>query len=65
VEQENVEVVRSVVEAFAERDEVTPFKHYAPDIEWEDRVAGVVAVHHGHGGVRAKFYDLLQAFREF
>jgi ketosteroid isomerase-like protein len=68
VPQENVEVVRCIYEAFAERDGVTPFKHYAPDIEWELKEGGVVgspAVYHGHEGVYAMFHDLLQAFREF
>ena len=66
--QENVEVVRSMYKAFAQRDGVTPFKHYAPDIEWEHRDAGLVGsspVYHGHDGVHALFQDLLQAFREF
>ena len=54
--------------AFARRDGVTPFEHYAPDIEWEHRDAGLVGsspVYHGHDGVHALFQDLLQAFREF
>jgi ketosteroid isomerase-like protein len=48
--QENVEVVRSMYKTFAQRDGVTPFKHYAPDIEWEHRDAGLVGsspVYHG------------------
>jgi ketosteroid isomerase-like protein len=31
--QQNVEIVRSIYEAFARRDSVTPFKFYAADIE--------------------------------
>jgi ketosteroid isomerase-like protein len=68
VSQENLEVVRSIYEAFAQRDGVTPFKHYAPDIKWEHRGGGLVGsspVYHGHDGVHALFQDLLQAFREF
>ena len=66
--QENVEVVRSMYKAFAQRDGVTPFKHYAPDIEWENlhwQPVGVPRVYHGHDGVHEMFHDLLQAFREF
>ena len=66
--RENVEIVRGIYEAFAQRDGATPFKHYAPDIEWESRGGlGVVAgsVYHGHDGVHALFHDVLQAFREF
>jgi len=65
--QENVEVVRSVYDAFAQRDGATPFKHYAPDIEWENREAGLVGglTYHGHEGVHALFHELLLAFREF
>jgi ketosteroid isomerase-like protein len=68
VSQENVEIVRRIYEAFAERDGVTPFKHYAPDIEWENlhwQPVGVPTVYHGHDGVHEVFQDLLQAFREF
>jgi ketosteroid isomerase-like protein len=68
VSQENVEVVRGLYDAFASRDGATPFKHYAPDIEWEGKDAVIVgspAIYHGHEGVYAMFHDLLQAFREF
>jgi len=68
VSEENVELVRSIYKAFAERDGVTPFKHYAPDIEWENlhwQPVGVPTVYHGHDGVHELFHDLLQAFREF
>jgi ketosteroid isomerase-like protein len=64
-----VEIVRSIYEAFAQRDEVTPFKYYAPDIEWDTsggvEFVGGSTVYHGHDGVHAFFHDLLQAFREF
>jgi ketosteroid isomerase-like protein len=67
--QENVEIVRSIYKAFAQHDGVTPFKHYAADIEWENRndveLAGGPAVYHGHDGVHALFHDVLQAFREW
>jgi ketosteroid isomerase-like protein len=69
VSEENVEVVRSIYEAFAQRDGVTPFKYYAPDIEWDNseimELVGGSTVYHGHDGVHAFFHDLLQAFSEF
>jgi ketosteroid isomerase-like protein len=69
VSQENVEVVRSIYEAFAQRDGVTPFKYYAPDIEWNNseimELVGGSTVYYGHDGVHAFFHDLLQAFSEF
>jgi ketosteroid isomerase-like protein len=66
VSQENVEVVRSIYDAYAQRDRTTPFKHYAPDIEWENQDAGLVGArtYQGHEGVHAHFHELLQAFRE-
>jgi ketosteroid isomerase-like protein len=66
--QENVEIVRSIYVAFAQRDGVTPFKHYAPDIEWENlhwQPVGVPTAYHGHDGVHAMFQDILEAFRKF
>src|SRR5438552_3583710 len=66
--QENSGIVRRIYTAFAERDGVTPFEHYAPDIEWENlhwQPVGVPTVYHGHDGVHEVFHDLLQAFREF
>jgi ketosteroid isomerase-like protein len=69
VSEENVEVVRSLYEAFAQRGGVTPYKYYAPDIEWDNsggvELVGGSTVYHGHDGVHALFHDLLQAFREF
>jgi ketosteroid isomerase-like protein len=66
--EENVEIVRSIYEAFAQRDGVTPFKYYAANIEWDSGGAELVGgstVYHGHDGVHALFHDVLQAFREF
>jgi ketosteroid isomerase-like protein len=64
--QANVEIVRSIYEAFARRDRVTPFELYATDIEWD--VTGVElegVVYHGHEGVRSSFRSLLAEFRDF
>jgi ketosteroid isomerase-like protein len=63
--QENVEVVASVYEAFARRDNAAPFAAYAADIEWDmsrGLAEGLGGVYHGHDGVRQFFGDLLAAF---
>jgi ketosteroid isomerase-like protein len=63
--QENVEVVASVYEAFARRDNLLPFEVYAPDIEFDvsrGLVEGVGSVYRGHDGVRKFINDLLAAF---
>ena len=60
-----MEIVRGIYEAFAQRDGATPFKHYAPDIEWESRGGlGVVAgsVYHGHDGVKRSFMTFSRLF---
>jgi ketosteroid isomerase-like protein len=64
--QQNVEIVRSIYEAFARRDSITPFRFYAADIEWD--VTGVElegVVYRGHEGVRSSFRSLLAEFRDF
>jgi uncharacterized protein len=68
VSQENVEVVRSVYTAYAERDWARSFALYAPDIEFDVSHLGdigVANVYHGHDGVRACFRDLFDAFSTF
>jgi ketosteroid isomerase-like protein len=63
--EKNVEIVRQIYEAFRRRDSEAPYKHFAPDIEWDvSRNAMLVdtAVYRGHSGVRASFRDLLEAF---
>jgi ketosteroid isomerase-like protein len=66
--EENVEVVRSVYEAAARRDDVTPFELYAPGIEWEvgkrRAAVGFSRVYRGHQGVRQFWRDALDAFDE-
>jgi ketosteroid isomerase-like protein len=58
VSQENVEVVRRVMDAERCRDTATVFALYDEDIEWDvSRVGGPVAGHpemlRGHNGVRS------------
>jgi ketosteroid isomerase-like protein len=56
--QENVEVVRSLAEAFQQRDHERVFQFYDPDIEWDASrqaalMSDVASVCHGHEGVRS------------
>ena len=64
--QENVEIVLSVYEAFARRDNAAPFEVYATDIEWDQSrgllAEGSASVFHGHEGVRQFVRSLLAAF---
>jgi uncharacterized protein len=63
--QENVELVLSVYEAFARRDDAAPFEVYATDIEWDQSRGfpeGSGSVFHGHEGVRQSIRSLLAAF---
>jgi ketosteroid isomerase-like protein len=68
--RENVEVVRSIYDALARRDDVTPFEVYAEDIAWDLSKARRAAlyvkpVYHGHEGVRQSWREMLAAFGEF
>ena len=68
--QENVEIVRRVYEASANRDTETVFSLYDPDVEWD-------MSHHpfgwlsepscrrGHEQLRAWFHDWYEAFEDF
>ena len=67
--QENVEIVRSIYDAVARRDDVTPFEVYAEDIVFDLSKARRAAlnpqpVYHGHEGVRQGWRDLLSVFGE-
>ena len=46
--QENVEIVRDVLNAFNRADLETPAKHFAPDVSWHDqRELPGARIHHG------------------
>ena len=67
--QENVEIVRGVYDAVAQRDSVAPFEVYAEDIVWDvsksrRAVVNPRPVYHGHEGVRQFWRDGLSAFGE-
>jgi len=68
--QENVEIVRTLLEGFAHRQHERAFELYDPEIEWDasrmvrglpDDVAGV---YHGHEGVRAYWRNWLSAWSD-
>jgi ketosteroid isomerase-like protein len=65
--RENVEIVRSIYDAVARRDDVTPFEFYAEGIVWDmsnlRRAALYMKpVYHGHEGVRESWRESLAAF---
>ena len=67
--QENVEIVRTLLEGSARRDHERAFDFYDPNIEW-DASGGVelstdlAGVYHGHDGVRAYWRGWLSAWRD-
>ena len=63
--QENVEIVRDLLEAFRRRDHERAFDFYDPDIVWED-LSGqdTGGVFHGHEGVRTYWREWLSAWRD-
>src|SRR5687767_14895608 len=65
----NVETVRRIYTAVAERDDVTPFEIYAEDIVWDLSHTGRALmfkqpVYEGHDGVRQAWRETLGAFGE-
>jgi len=68
VSRENVEIVRRIYDAAAQRDAATPFAYYAEDIVWDfsnsRRATLMHSVYHGHEGVRQSWRDGLSAFGE-
>jgi ketosteroid isomerase-like protein len=67
--QENVELVRRLLDMFAKRDHEAVFAFYDPDIEWDATAApdfGAVddlsGIYRGHEGVRTYWRRWLQAW---
>jgi ketosteroid isomerase-like protein len=68
VSQENVEIVRTLLQGFARRDHERAFDLYDPNIEWDASRMGInsdiAGVYHGHEGVRAYWRGWLSAWRD-
>ena len=67
--QENVEIVRALLEDFAHRQHERAFELYDPEIEWDASrmVVGLpdaAGVYHGHEGVRAYWRNWLSAWSD-
>jgi ketosteroid isomerase-like protein len=67
--QENVELVRRLLEMFQRRDHEGVFDFYAPDIEWDasrlvDVIPDTAGVYRGHEGVRTYWRRWLQAWSD-
>jgi ketosteroid isomerase-like protein len=67
--RENVEVVRTLIEAFFQRDRETMESLMAPDVEWDaTRTAGLIpdlaGVYHGLEGTRAFWRSWLSSWRD-
>lgn len=66
--EENVKIVRDLLEAFARRDHERAFDFYDPDIEWDasqqDVVLDARSVYRGHEGVRAYWRRWLSAWTD-
>jgi ketosteroid isomerase-like protein len=68
--QENVELVRRLLEMFARREHEAVFAFYAPDIEWDATHADafgfsdLTGVYRGHEGVRTYWRRWLQAWKD-
>ena len=67
--QENVEIVRALLDGFAHRQHERAFEFYDPEIEWDASrmVVGLpdaAGVYHGHEGVRAYWRNWLSAWSD-
>jgi ketosteroid isomerase-like protein len=68
--EENVEIVRDLLDTFARRDHERAFDFYDPNIEWDaSRIrewgdVDTAGVYHGHDGVRAYWRRWLTAWKD-
>ena len=70
--EENVELVRRLLDMFAKRDHEGVFEFYDPDIEWDARLAlggasiasDLAGVYRGHEGVRTYWRRWFEAWED-
>jgi ketosteroid isomerase-like protein len=67
--EENVAVVRELLEAFARRDHESAFEFYDPEIELDssrlaELIPDIAGVYRGHEGVRTYWRRWLEAWRD-
>jgi ketosteroid isomerase-like protein len=67
--EENVELVRDLLDAFRRRDHEYAFQFYDPDIEWDSSrmtewIPDIAGVYHGHDGVRTYWRRWLSAWKD-
>ena len=68
--RKNVEVVRRLYDAVAQRDAEAVLTFYDPEVEWDQSLASGpstvmgASVYHGHEGVRRLFRDFYEAFAD-
>ena len=66
--EQNVQIVRDLLEGFARREHERAFEVYDPDIEWDASQQGMIVdalrVYRGHDGVRAYWREWLSAWKD-
>jgi ketosteroid isomerase-like protein len=67
--RENVELVRSVTEAWQRREQEATFEHVAPDVEWDatgigELIPDLAGIYRGHDGIRTYWRRWLAAWRD-
>jgi ketosteroid isomerase-like protein len=69
--EENVDIVRGVYEAAAQRDTEAVLSLYDPDVEWDTshhpmaEISSGFGIRRGHEGLRSWFRDWYEAFEDF
>jgi ketosteroid isomerase-like protein len=67
--KENVELVRTLTEAWQRRDQERTLEFVDPDVEWDatgvaEVIPDIAGVYHGHDGVRTYWRRWLSAWRD-
>jgi ketosteroid isomerase-like protein len=64
--QENVEIVRDVIDAFNRADLESPAKHFAPDVSWHDqRELPGARIHEGLDGVGSHLRSTMEDLDDY